>query len=266
MEHKIQSAFDGIHADNALVDSTMAYLRSQREKKQSRSRGLSIPKLAGAFATAAVLFMGIAAFNLYTTAAAYVSIDVNPSLELTLNRFDRVIDARAFNEEGERILSETPVKGKDYDKAVDLLFSCMEANGYLADDFSISVTVQTQSSQTEARLCPALQECVDRQMFASQSAGTAEVFTVSAEVHGNARQCNMTPARYQAIQELLEVDAEASVDAYRDCSLGQIRQRTQDCRAANSQGQGQGQGQGMQQGHGAGQGQGAGQGNNRNYD
>ena len=43
---------------------------------------------------------------------SYVSIDVNPSIELALNRFDRVVYAAAYNLEGEEILNGLSLKGK----------------------------------------------------------------------------------------------------------------------------------------------------------
>lgn len=266
MKDKIRSAFAEIHADEALMGSTAAYLHRELKKRQHRNKSFVPPKLAGVFAAVAVFVIGIFAYNLYFTTDAYVSIDVNPSVELTLNRFDKVIATYAFNEDGERILSEASLWGKSYNKAAGLIITCMENDGYFTDDVLVSVTVQTTSSERERLLCSALQRFIDVQVSSVGAASEVEVFPVSAEVWGNAHGCNMSPAKYLAIQELLEVDEEATIEDYSDSSIRQIRRRTQECRNAhgfesddnNSEstpsdeqghGQGNGHGHGYRGGH-----------------
>ena len=38
----------------------------------------------------------------------YVGIDVNPSIELALNRFNIVVETHALNDDGQRTLDEVP--------------------------------------------------------------------------------------------------------------------------------------------------------------
>lgn len=249
MQDKVRSAFAQIKADEALIQNTMAYLQAQgqgqsqaqakalavdptAQKARRGRRGLGLPKLAGALAAVAVLCVGLLAFTFATTASAYVSIDVNPSIELTLNRFDRVIDAQAFDPQGEQVLKETSVKGKSYADASRLLLSQMELDGYLSGDALVSVTVQAAGNAKQKRLCLKLQQQLTQQLSGNQPAASLEVYPVSPQTWHNARQCHMSPARYLAIQQLLSVDDNATLDAYRDCSIGQIRQRTQECQKA----------------------------------
>ena len=233
MKDRIRSAFSEIHADEALMNNTAAYLHRELGKRRLKNKRLALPRLAGAFAAVTVFILGIFSCNLYFTADAYVSIDVNPSIELTINRFDKVIAAHAFNEDGERILSEAGLQGKSYKEAAGLIMSCMENDGYLTDDVLISVTIQTVNSERERLLCSALQQFIGEQALSAQSTADVEVFPVSAEVWGNARGCNMSPAKYMAIKELLEVDKEATIEAYSDCGISQIRRRAQECRDAH---------------------------------
>lgn len=230
MKDKVQAAFAEIHADQALMDDTAAYLHRKLEKRLHKGRRSVIPKLAGGFAAFAVLIAGIFARNLYFTADAHVSIDVNPSVELTLNRFDRVIATYAFNEDGERILSEADLRGKVSSEAAGELFSLMEAAGYFVGEPFVSITVQSANGERDRVLCDALRQLIDERVQALQPAAEVEVFSVSAEVWQGAHGCNMSPARYLAIQELLEVDEDATLEAYGDSSIRQIRWRVQECR------------------------------------
>ncbi|WP_097015637.1 anti-sigma factor domain-containing protein [Anaerocolumna aminovalerica] len=64
-------------------------------------------KLAVTAASAAVLFLasGIGIWA-YTSPYSYVSLDVNPSIEYTVNCFDLVIDVKAVNDDGEELLGQ----------------------------------------------------------------------------------------------------------------------------------------------------------------
>ena len=263
MKDRIQSAFAEIHADGALIDSTAAYLRRELKKRGHKNKRFVIPKLAGAFAAVAGLVIGIFAYTLYFTADAYVSIDVNPSIELTLNRFDKVIAAHAFNGDGERILNASSLRWKSYDEAAGLLMSAFEDDGYLVKDALVSVTIQAENSDRERLLCSALRRLINDRILSMQATAEVEVFPVTAEVWQDARGCHMSPAKYLAIQELMEVDEEATIEAYSGSTIRQIRRRAQECRGAhNSESNGgnseasppseHGQGHGNGNGHGHG--------------
>lgn len=281
MKDSLQNAFDEIHADAALLEKTAAALRAEREKRarQQPKAPRRYPRawrLGAALAAALVLAVGaVWGGRLYFTPAAYVSIDINPSVELTLNRMDRVIGAYAFNAEGAQLLQQNSMRGKTYGSAVAALISSMEESGYLREGALLSLTVQAADSAKEQALCDALRQAVQPQTTpapassapasasaasptqtdpaqAGAQAGAAiagvEVFAVSAEVRASAHGCHMSPAKYLAVQELLEVDETATLEQYADTSIQQIRQRTQQCREAHgSAGNG---GKGHANGHG----------------
>lgn len=257
MKDRVRDAFAQIKADDALVESTAAYLRTKREAMQKPKR-LLLPRLARTFAVAAAILVTIFSYTLYFTADAYVSIDVNPSVELRLNRFDRVIGVYAFNEDGEVILESVSLWGKPYSQAAALLIAAMEEAGYFSGEALVSVTVQTAKSSKEQALCETLQSTVEDAVFATQAMASVEVYAVSEGLRSSAHGCNMSPAKYLAIQALMEVDETASFEAYGNCSIQQIRQRTQECRQQHggdpdASGNGEGQGQGHGKGNGYGQ-------------
>jgi hypothetical protein len=57
-------------------------------------------------ASAAFLIAGGVTAWAYETPYSYVSLDVNPSIEYSVNVFDRVIDVNAVNDDGQDILDE----------------------------------------------------------------------------------------------------------------------------------------------------------------
>lgn len=233
--NKIRGAFAEIRADAELMDQTAAYLRQKSAERQQRRKASLLPKAALAATAVLAVLIPVFTYNLYFTAAAYVSIDVNPSLELSLNRFEKVIDSHAFNEDGQIILSDTAWHGKSYDEATALLLDSMQAGGFMRGNVLISVSVQTANNEQEQLLCASLQQLITERLQTAPAIAEVEVFSVSAEVWSNAHGCHISPAKYLAIQELLAVDEEASLEAYSNASITQIRGRMRQCHSNNTQ-------------------------------
>lgn len=78
---------------------------------------------------------------LWFSTKAVVSIDVNPSVALSLNRFEYVIDTQAGNTDGAEVLDDVSLKNLKLSTALDALMGAMSRKGYLTDDAQISVFV-----------------------------------------------------------------------------------------------------------------------------
>nr|MCR5452304.1 hypothetical protein [Lachnospiraceae bacterium] len=88
-----------------LEDGTTEYRKTNAEigsriNVEDTAGSKKISKLSKWAATAAAAAVMVLGGGYYTTAMAvsYVSVDVNPSIEYSLNRLDHVIEARALNE------------------------------------------------------------------------------------------------------------------------------------------------------------------------
>lgn len=70
----------------------------------------------------------------YTVPYSYVHLDINPSIELTANVYDRIIKAEALNEDGQKLLKGRNLKHVKIDEGVSDLLGAAVQEGYLADN------------------------------------------------------------------------------------------------------------------------------------
>ena len=121
LENKIRSAFEQVKASDKMKSSTIQYLQQARTAKSPKSTVYSWRR--SLVAACAMLFIVAGIGGLYTvqTPVSYVSIDVNPSIELALNRYDRVVSATAYNEDAATILDGLKVNGLFYIQAFDVI-------------------------------------------------------------------------------------------------------------------------------------------------
>lgn len=134
----------------------------EKRKNKKLSRILSI---------AAVFVLLIAGVFLYknftgSDAAALVSIDVNPSIELEVDADERIIIARALNDDGKKVLSGMKLEGTDLNTGVNAIVGSMLKNGYI-DELRNSVLVSVSGDGTidtaalEAKLMQEVSSALD---------------------------------------------------------------------------------------------------------
>lgn len=104
----------------------------------------------GAVAAAAAILLGFGGNHVYNTALAcsYVSLDINPSIEYTLNRQDRVLDVTAVNEDAEEIvaqLKENGVKKESLSEAISMTADLLQENGYITDENTDYILINVAS-------------------------------------------------------------------------------------------------------------------------
>lgn len=61
-------------------------------------------------------------------------MDVNPSLELSINRFDKVISVTFYNDDAAALIEAESLMGLLYQQAIDMLFPCDSMQAYLKNN------------------------------------------------------------------------------------------------------------------------------------
>ncbi|WML49465.1 anti-sigma factor domain-containing protein [Neobacillus sp. PS3-34] len=85
-------------------------------------------------------------------AYAYMSIDVNPSIEMAVNKEMQVVELNAFNKDGKRILTKIDDwKKEDVSKITENILIEIKKQGYLKSNHTVVIsTVRTEKAEPEA--------------------------------------------------------------------------------------------------------------------
>lgn len=111
----------------------------------------------------------------YLAPYSYVSLDVNPSFEFSVNRFDRVLTVKAVNDDGEEFVKNINVQGlknKEIQNAVKNILNELENQGYIIDGEENGVIVATYSKTQDKTdmLAEKLRNAVNEQVGEQQNA------------------------------------------------------------------------------------------------
>ena len=98
-----------------------------------KRRSISLFRFTPSVAAAASVFLLTGAVTAYAFPASTVTIDVNPSLSMGINIFDRVVTADYSNEDGEELLQDISpdLIGKKLPDAVNIVFDGMKERDYI---------------------------------------------------------------------------------------------------------------------------------------
>ena len=163
--------------------------------------------------------------------ASVVSLDVNPSVELTVNRGERVISCTPLNEEAKEILADmgagADLKGAKLDVAVNAIVGSLVRNGYLSSISSaIMISVEDKDTVRAEKLQRELTSTVDDvlQTSASKAAVLTQTLTQDAGLAQQARENNISTGKAALVNQAIALNgglkfaelAELSVEELKD--------------------------------------------------
>lgn len=240
----LSGAFDKVHAPEQLKMRTIEMIEAQRMRQtdgvvdqadaadgqvdvaddasiptKKKIRVITSLRAKIALAACAVLIaLGIGGgAYVYQTPVAYVGIDINPSIELGVNYFDRVVSAEGDNADGQDILSETNVVGMSYEEALVSLNDSLTNKGYLTADAAVAVTVMCDDDSRCSNLEETSQRC-----FSSAGQGVYCSRATSTEYH-EAHKAGLGMGKYLAWRSLVDTGVDISADDVVHMTMSELR-------------------------------------------
>lgn len=183
----------------------------KRRKALHFAKGGRIAAIAACLALVACLIGGVADF---LRPVAYVGIDVNPSVELTLNRFDIVVGTHALNDDGQRALDEASCMWRAFDDAARDLDGAMRA--IAGEGAVVEVSIDCDNENRYAALAAQSNDCFGRN-------GETHCNRTSAEERQAAHDSGMGVAKYRAYQALQEAGVNISAEKCASMSMRELR-------------------------------------------
>ena len=172
------------------------------------------------------LLVGVGGHNLYFTETSIISIDINPSFEMGINKFDRVIRVSGYNGDGLEVLNSVNLRHKVYTEAINDLLTNESLAAYLEteeEEVWVKVAVHSGTAEKSDTISETIIKEVES-LPVQQQALKVECEIVTQELIYEARAHDMTPGKYAEIIELQELVPEIAIDDYRDKSIRELKE------------------------------------------
>ncbi|KNY30343.1 anti-sigma-I factor RsgI family protein [Pseudobacteroides cellulosolvens] len=162
------------------------------------------PLLAGIASVILVVFVFYRVFVVNNTTYSYVSIDINPSIELEVSRAESIKDVRAFNEDGKRLLENMELEGMNINKAIKLIIDKSRGMGYFKNNEINSILIAAvpgkdsniEKTEEEKKFNDFLDRIKKDIKITYSSFIDAKVIMVSQGIREKAEKNNLSMGRY----------------------------------------------------------------------
>lgn len=185
-------------------------------------------KLARILSIAAVFVLLIAGVFLYknftgSDAAALVSIDVNPSIELEVDADERIISARALNDDGKKVLSGMKLEGTDLNTGVNAIVGSMLKNGYI-DELrnSVLVSVSGDGSIDTAALEAKLMQEVSSALDGAGAVVAQNLDDIDDDTRKLAERYGISVGKAAFIEKIIELNPTLKVEELAPLSINEL--------------------------------------------
>ncbi len=132
---------------------------------------------------------------------SYVSIDINPSIELTLSE-GLVIESSAYNEDGAAIVLSANVVGMTPQEAVTAIVNEFAAQGYIIPGDSSPAIVITVAGNKDAGLADTLKQNAEQSLTGLGLKAEVLATDVAAEMVQTAKNCGLSVGKYLVLKQI----------------------------------------------------------------
>ena len=138
VEHSVPDVRQALLSQCNEVEGKVIGMNDNTVRKKTGWR-----KYAAMAAALILLLGGVGIYRQSSAVDSIIELDVNPSIELSVNKKERVVEAKALNDDAATIMEEMDLKGADLDVAVNALIGSMLKHGYLSElQNSILISVE----------------------------------------------------------------------------------------------------------------------------
>lgn len=110
-----------------------------------------IKQLAAAIVLFVILISGGGTAYAYFTPVATVQVNINPSIEIKVNRFDKIIESVPMNNDGKTLLQKLQLKNKNINEALILVVEEAKKENFINKEYiskgkTISITISSKNA------------------------------------------------------------------------------------------------------------------------
>ena len=225
IKKKIKGAFNSI----VLPDFDMNNLEKRKgmvlvkEERKKSKKGLWTT-LSACVAVCVCLFIGLGYFNNNMKVASTIGIDVNPSITVTVNKKEKVLDVTANNDDAKIILEGMDIAGSDINVAINALIGSMVKNGYI-DELANSILISVDnpnSAESEA-----LRQKIVDELNAFINSGNnisvvSQSITSSSDKESLANSYGISVGKLELIEKLIAKNNLYTYEELKDLSINEL--------------------------------------------
>ena len=222
MKNKIKESFDQVHAERNLIEKTKQNVWAEVSRRERRKSSVFAPKLAGVIITLFVVVSCYFGYS-YLNTETVISFDINPSVELNVNKYDRIIGVHAFNEDGKELIQDVDLKHLNYIDGINQMIASEPVDSRLKDNQLLEITVVCDSKEQNKKYEEAIEHHTNIQ--------EEQIFHMEHHQHvEEAHQHGFSCGKYRAYLDLKAKDDSITEEQAKHMTIREMHDHTHHCK------------------------------------
>ena len=184
-----------------------------------KKRKLPIMATISTLCVVCLLFIGGLYYNNNYKVTSKVGIDVNPSVELKINKKEKVLEVIANNEDGKKIISDMDLKGSNINVAVNALIGSMVKNGYI-NELANSILISVENNNNQK--AESLRQEILNQINMENISIISQTVNEKKELTDLANQYNISLGKVKIIKQIMANNNLLTFDQLADLSINEL--------------------------------------------
>ncbi len=174
-----------------------------------------------------ILLLGYALLRQATIpkAMAYVSLDINPSLELSVDKDLNVIDVQYFNNDAANLMKPQNLEGKNLYDALTIIVNQAIAQKYISSDQD-NLIVTTVDSTGAISTSPVdqekIQDTLEKPIQSDGLTSDVKVYSVTNDFRSLAVDSGLSPGKFLVYEQLKDTGTKISIDEVRTNNISKL--------------------------------------------
>lgn len=167
--------------------------------------------IAACFAIALLILGG--AFGLNNEKYQTVYVDVNPSVAIHFNRFEKVSEVEPLNDDAKEVLESIDLDGKTPEEAIECVVELYETHGYFETEALVLISADEKDAKIANRLAAHAEKIKGNKKY------TVSSQALTSEEKEEAKEAGISPGKYRIISEILEKDPSYTFEELKDMPM-----------------------------------------------
>lgn len=125
---------------------TMGDLYSEEVFTHIKKKNINVKKIFLVAASFLLLVLLSSGVFLYNQPVSAITIDINPSIELYVNRWNKIIKVVPLNDDGKNLVNELSIKNLDISNGIEKIYEKCKSENYITEDYKKDKAINIEVS------------------------------------------------------------------------------------------------------------------------
>ena len=150
---------------------------------------------------------------------AYISVDINPSIEIGINYQGKVVEAAGLNDDGVKLLQNLDLAKLPVSQAIRLITAEAVKENYLAPDKENTVLITVSSRKKLPEQVKNLERQVKEVLEQKNISAQAESIEIPVEIREKAKKEKVSPGKYVILMEAVDQGLNLTLEDVKGSSI-----------------------------------------------